>query len=248
MRISILSLLLAIALPATAAVEHSIGVARSDKTSEIHYVEHHQYFEDGRHRVDYYTPSLETLVIKNMSYPALPQHPRIEQVDLTTGRQILVEPVDGAFRMVVTENGNSEEIFVGRGPDVICDAGFDTYIKSEWERLIDEGKSDLEFAIAGREGKIDMTIEIVDAADGRTGFRVQPKNFLVKLFLPALELHYRDSDRKLMKYVGPSNLNAKSGDRAVTIAFEHHTTDSPLDQPLVSWLPETLRQHHLAAR
>ncbi|MDZ7684434.1 MAG: hypothetical protein U5O39_05040 [Gammaproteobacteria bacterium] len=108
-----------------AEVEHSVGIARDEKDERLEYIEHHQYFEDGSHRVDYYSPSMDVIAFKKLTYPTLPQHPRIEQENLRNGTETLVEPLEDTIRMVRQEDGSTTEISVERRPDVVCDAGFD---------------------------------------------------------------------------------------------------------------------------
>lgn len=232
--------------PALGNVEHSIGVARGEKSGDIHYIEHHQYLENGDHVIEYYSPALDTLMRKQLSYPALPQHPRIEQQNYVKEQRTLVEPVDGQFRMVVEENGNETVNFVNRDPNVVCDAGFDTFIKSEWNRLLERGETDLDFAIAGRGSTLAMRMRATPADENRTRFTIEPKNLFVKVFLPTIELVYRNDDRKLMQYHGMSNLSTADGDRKVNITFEHHTTEQSLERPLARWLPEEIETRQLA--
>lgn len=233
-----------------AEVEHSVGVARSEDDRDLQYIEHHQYFEDGRHQVNYYDPSLEIIAYKRLTYPRLPQHPRIEQKNFREGTETLVEPLEDRIAMVrKQDDGTTKEISVERRPDVVCDAGFDAYIKSEWEALVDAETTRVRFAIAGRSSTLAMKVEVASVDDpDRVGFRISPRNFFVGMFIPAIELEYRESDRQLMQYNGYSNLATRDDEKVVNIAFQHYTTADRLERPLEHWLPETMSSEKIASR
>ncbi len=227
-------------LPAFADVQHAIGVARSDKTGEIRYIEHHQNFDDGTRRIEYFTPSLETLIVKQLSYPGLPHHPRVELRDLANNTRILFEPVEEQLRMVVERDGERQERFVERDASVVYDAGFDGLIKTEWDSLIESGKKEVQFAVPVRDATLAMMLAATPLTDSITGFTLQGKSFVVRMFLPAIELEYRNSDRRLVRFSGPSNINAKDGDQKITAKFAYFVTDERVDIPLQQWLPDEM--------
>lgn len=235
-------LLLAVADTAAAQVEHSVGVARLASDGSIEYVEHHQYRPDGSHRVDYYSSELDVVAWKELTYPMLPWQPRIDQANRRQGTETLVVPQRDRFRMVRTEDGDTEEFFVDRSPGVICDAGFDNYIKEQWPKLVDGDMLKVQFVVAGTPRMLRMRVQSESSeTEGLTKFSIKPENFFVRMFVRSIELWYRNDDRMLMRFTGFSNLSG--GDREVVdIQFDHYQTEAVLEQPLAEWLPQSMRQ------
>jgi hypothetical protein len=220
-------------------VLHSVGVARDSRNDTLRYIEHHQYLENGRHLVRYFSPELELIARKDIIYPDLPQHPLISQLDLGTGRQVRSSKLNNTLIMEVDDPSGYEVIELELTDELIIDAGFDAFIKTNWDELITVGKQSRPFAVAGQSRLLRIMIEAKSAGD-LTGanFRIVPENWFARLFVGSLELVYDDA-RRLVSYTGYSNLSlASQNNRSVYITFSHYEMEAELEQPLLQWLPE----------
>jgi len=235
----ILLIFFGLAQVAEASVRHTIGIARDADDNSVRYVEHHQYSENGDHAVRYFDPSQRVLLEKEMAYNGLPQHPRILQRDYVRDMEIdLRYDADRAI-MVTSKDGGSEEFTFEVSPDIIVDAGFDAYIRENWDSFTSRPKQSMTFAIAGQNRLLAMNIERKAIDENGASFVVKPANWLVRMLLPELQLSY-DQDRQLARYEGFTNLKAESGrSRNVIIEFSHYELEENLDEPLPQWLPAT---------
>ncbi len=230
-----------LAIPAQASVFHSVGIARSTDNGEVRYIEHHQYFDDGRHLIRYFDRSLNLIAYKDLSYGDSKLRPQIRQKNLITDTEILVRPNDNAVEQVVIQGDTREEFTVPLKETTVIDAGFDAYIRSAWDQLVVNGKPTFfDFAIAGRDITIPMRVKPIPAntagLEGKTGFVVEPKNWLVRQLVPEIRLQY-NGQKRLARYEGFSNIAPTAGQsRTVAITFQHYSLDKRLEQPLSDWL------------
>lgn len=237
--ILLLPLLLAVTLnpgPANAASSnttlHTVGFAR-DVDNRVVYIEHHRYQGDGTHLVDYYDGNWNLLLEKQLQYPDLPYHPEFSQVEIATGNRIVLTHEGGEAKMRKERSYDNKvrQFKFDLEQNVIVDAGFDAYIRTAWESFDESPCRDIAMAVAGQLRLLDMELCQTTAGSDRgsedtRGFEITPKNWLVKLILPKINLTY-SADQRLKQYQGISNLSEGRSAGTVTIDFEHH-----LDNPL----------------
>ena len=132
--------LLLLSLPSYAGIDHAVGVARDAESGKIRYIEHHQYFENGTHQVDYYRPDMVRIAYKTLRYADLPQHPSILQEDFNRQSQTEVSVVDGKVLMTSKRPDGVREGSLEAVPELIVDAGFDAYIRKHLDELLDQGE------------------------------------------------------------------------------------------------------------
>ncbi|MEQ9450587.1 MAG: hypothetical protein RJQ07_03295 [Pseudomonadales bacterium] len=225
---------LMLAMPAMAAVTHSVGVARDTSNGTIAYVEHHQYLPSGRHLVSYYLSDGTVIATKEMTYPGLPQHPEIDQQDLLRDEQITLSITDQTLNVRKRTPRGTNEFTLTVDDETIVDAGFDAFIRSHWAHFADGTEQQYKFAVAG-EPRL-LTVLITKEPGATHAFTIKPKNFLVRLFVSDIQLRY-DTQQRLQSYQGLTNLKVDA--RNVLIQFSHYTTAAPLTRPLAQWLPDS---------
>lgn len=222
---------------AAATVSHTIGVARDASDNSVRYIEHHQYSEDGQHEIRYFDPGQNILLEKLMAYEGLPQHPRIEQKDYISDTNIVIRYDTDRATMVTSKGPVTEDFTFEVTPDIVVDAGFDAYIRENWENFKNGKTHNVTFAIAGQSRLLPMKIERTAFSESGASFKVQPANWLVRMLLPEIQLSYNE-ERQLTRYEGFSNLKPSSGQsRTVIIEFSHYQLEDDLEQPLLQWLP-----------
>lgn len=235
--IFILSLCFSSSLLAT--VTHSVGVARDANDQSIRYIEHHQHLTSGEHLVKYYNPNGKVMVTKEITYPGLPQHPQINQTDFTKDTQVTTSNSALSVTMVRTMSGASERMEVALDAKTIIDAGFDPFLKSQWHTF-SEGKSQIfKLVVAGKESLLKIQITKQATIENTTAFKIEPKNFFIRMLVPEMLLTY-GPDRQLLTYKGLTNLNLPADqDRSVIVTFSNYTSANQLNEPLPEWVPKT---------
>ncbi|MDA0272248.1 MAG: hypothetical protein O3C68_03230 [Proteobacteria bacterium] len=221
--------------PVFGAVQHTVGFARVADSS-VSYIEHHQYFESGEHLIRYYDNDRRLLLTKELSYPDLPQHPNLKQTDLLRQTEITIQAEQKTAFMTKKSLGEGAVFQIELTKDIIIDAGFDAYIRANWGSFEKQPDQQFRFAIAGQSRLIQMEISRVDVDAEGASFTVTPRNWMIRMILPATSLRY-DSARQLIRYEGFSNLKQAGESRNVEISFEHYQLDTPLSMPLPEWLP-----------
>lgn len=230
---------LAISNVATATVKHSIGVARNADDS-VRYIEHHQYFSDGRHSIRYFNPDYELLVKKDIRYPELPQHPIIRQSDLKAAMETLIEQRGDEATITRTSTQTSDTFTFPLTENTVIDAGFDAFIRSNFDSLRQGETTRLEFAVPGQRRLLGMNLNFAGATEGLNHFIIEPASWLVRLIIPSINLYYNEN-RQLVQYQGFSNLKPAPGEsRQVRIDFEHYESVEMLELPTPQWLKEAL--------
>ncbi|MDG2276665.1 MAG: hypothetical protein P8L31_01805 [Pseudomonadales bacterium] len=213
---------------------HSVGVARDVSGGSIQYIEHHQYLQTGEHLVKYFDPAGMKLVAKKMTYPLLPQHPQIQQVDFARERELRVVPDIGTVRMVTKQDGRTKEYQLPLDEATIIDAGFDFFIRDHWDLFRLGERQVYKFAIAGHANLLDVSITKVRESSDGTTFSLKPSNFFVRLLVPTIRVDY-DGQKRLKAYHGTTNLDVKARD--VVIEFSHYNTTEQLARPMAGWFP-----------
>lgn len=229
------ALLFALAPPQVfGTVLHSVGVARDVSGGSIQYIEHHQYLDTGEHIVKYFDPAGVVLVSKKMSYPRLPQHPRIQQVDFARETEVRVVPGIRTVRIATSQYGRTKEHELPLDEATIIDAGFDFFIRDHWDRFRLGERQVYKFAMAGQVRLLDVSItKVRESTEGAT-FSLTPSNFFVRLILPEIRVDY-DGQKRLKAYHGTTNLDVNARD--VVIDFSHFHTPEQLARPMAGWFP-----------
>ena len=221
----------------SAAVTHSIGIARDANNNVIRYVEHHQYLASGDHLVKYFDPTGDIIATKTMSYPGLPQHPEIVQSDFTRDMDVETYNTDQTLEMIRNVSGLVETFNFPLDETTIVDAGFDYFLRNNWQTFEEGVPQVYKLAVAGQERLLTVQITKQPSSDTNTAFTIKPRNFFVGLLVPEIRLRY-DRDRRLLAYEGLTNLNLPSGRKNVSIEFNHYSSPNKLARPLSQWVPD----------
>jgi len=225
---------------AAATVKHSIGIARNADNS-VRYIEHHQYLQDGRHEVRYYDADNQLMLLKEIRYPDLPQHPTISQADFIRAIDTIVEQDREQATIIRNVEGTSDTFSFELADDIIIDAGFDAYIRANFEDLQRQKSTTFKFAVPGQSRLLGMKLRYLGSEEDLSHFSIEPTNWVVRLLVPGIDLYY-DDNGQLVRYQGFSNLKPPAGEsREVQIDFQHYESDQFLDSPRADWLPDATR-------
>lgn len=145
-----------------------------------------------------------------------------------------------AAEVTVTENGG-EQLVLQRGksnePDIkridndddqniVIDAGFDEFIRQNWQPLLAGDTVRFEFAYPKRLTTLSLQVQLnsdfpVDT-DGDTYFRMIPSSGFLRLWVDPIYLSYQKSNQRLRSFHGVSNLYSSSREAwPVTLHYQY---------------------------
>ncbi len=224
--------LLAIAI--TTAIEPPVleyeGLAGAPGDGRVLYRETHFVFEENgqRHRlVLYRCPSGAPFARKLVAYGDDPLAPSFELVDERAGyREGLKRGATGA-EVFFDKSwlGRSRRASLPESEAFVADAGFDEFVRLNWDRLSREGDAEFAFLVPSRLATARFRVTRVGGErlpDGQdaTRFRLAVTGFL-SWFAPTIEVLYRDRDRWLLRYEGITNIRDRRGrNLSARIEFE----------------------------
>lgn len=228
-----LPLLLAASLPAGAMSGIAYqGEARSLDGDVLLYTEHHVLRqEDGapaERYVLYRCPDGAAFARKHVRYGEPPYAPQFEKQDARFGY------VEGFSRGQIAGNvffrrsseDTREEDSISLGESLVVDAGFDEFVRAQWDRL-QAGKSvPLRFVVPSRLSAYGFKVRKVGEEEmfGETVSNFQlAVSGLLGWFADPIDVSYRNSDRRLMRFAGLSNIR-KTPDENLTVRIQFPPT------------------------
>tara|TARA_R110001606_G_scaffold369162_4_gene525117 strand:- start:105 stop:851 length:747 start_codon:yes stop_codon:yes gene_type:complete len=211
-----------------------VGEAASVESGELLYQELH-YRSDAlallSDRVEYVAPSGELLVEKSLNGARSFITPEVEQNDLRSGT-----------RFSVNDNGDSLEVRYQRAGQslvskriekeerLVVDAGFDPYVRANWEALSTGEAIRAEFFVPARLDTVRISIRQTDAeqcaaiSSSALCLVVRPAGILrlVGWLIDPLYLAYEQDSQRLLMYRGISNLLDENGEpQNVLIRYQY---------------------------
>lgn len=105
-------------------------------------------------------------------------------------------------------------------PGLVADAGFDEFVRSHWDSLMNGAVSEMRFLLPSRLDDYAFQVErlrheVVDGVATEV-FRLRLSGFW-GWFLPGIDVYYSDADHVLVRYDGLSDLRDASGDNFKTV-------------------------------
>lgn len=206
------------------------GLACDRSSGEPLYRElHEERWEDGRlveDRVTYSRPDGEVFATKRVDYRTDPVAPDFELVDSASGHTESLHREGDSLVVGFRPPGGESKRFATLPVTaaLIADAGFDRFIERSWDRLVAGEVLVRPFLIPSRLGSVDMRIRRLrrsaNAGDRAVAFELAIASALLRLVVPAVNVHYDAATRALLRYEGTSNLRgADGGNLDVTIEF-----------------------------
>jgi len=205
-----LSLLLALAAltgaPAWSATNTVTGWATDLEDAGESYRELHYCTANGaRCSIEYRGQAGELLAEKQLDYSASLQAPAMEMEDYR-------------HDLVLRSNHDPKQ-------PVVVDAGFDNYVRTQWDELEQGLPVRFPLLLAGRDKPIDMVAtqrEDPQCSEDQLCLRVRIDSWLLSRVVAPIDLDYSRKDRRLQRYRGISNLRDSEGDtRMVEIRYEY---------------------------
>lgn len=229
----------ATALGSEPAQPWAIGTAWSTDQSEVLYREIH-FADDPGHdrttRVEYRRADDEVFAAKEIDYSVSATAPAISQIDYRNDARIITRHPNSSPGPVVeleVRPHDSDEIrrdnFDYRD-GLIIDAGFDPFVRENWDRLANGRRVTTDFLVPARMDTVRISISKTD--NGNCNFPTQnmhcfiirPAGLLrvVSWFVDPILIAYDSDTRRLLMFEGISNLRDDAGEpRNALIHFEY---------------------------
>jgi hypothetical protein len=194
------------------------GVARNPRTSAVLYREQHWLRSDGDRLVErlvlYRCPDGIVFARKRIDYRASAVAPAFEYVDARSGYREGLRRTKGV-ELFYRPDGNSAELSAPvRAAQLVVDAGFDEYIRANWNALVAGKTVPLEFAIPSRLRSMGFSVSRFGATriagEPAWQFRLKLSGWL-GLIVPAIDVSYGQQSRRLLRFEGMSSLRDDAG-------------------------------------
>jgi hypothetical protein len=218
-----------------AAAPWTIGTAYNTSDGSVAYRELH-YPAPGypglSSRVDYQDAEGEVIVSKQMDFSRSQTAPAIDQTDLRTSTRVFARHEDGRLQVGYQSNADAalRTDTIRLTPNLIVDAGFDPFVRSQWDALTAGRAVSASFFLPSRLDTIGVSIapvpreECAQVQGDVLCLMVRPAGMLrvVSWFVEPLRLAYDLEQQRLLMFRGLSNLlDARGEPQDVLVLFEY---------------------------
>lgn len=212
------AVLLLVAVQASAQAGRAyVGLATDPASGAPLYEEHHYVREDG-----------ERLVLYRCSDGTAFARKHVQAGDDALAPAFWLEDARFGYREGVQREGAKVFAYVQRSAAhalqrsevgvtaaLVIDAGFDEFVRRHWEELQRGRTVPLDFLVPSRRRTYAFGVKRLAAqsVDGEAAsvLRLAPSGVL-GWFAPAIEVIYRDADRRLLRFTGITNVRANPDD------------------------------------
>ncbi|MFK7976336.1 MAG: hypothetical protein AB8C02_09375 [Halioglobus sp.] len=190
----------------------TIGEARDQKGGGLLYREYYYCSESGEHCSVVYRDTNNTVISrKALDYSASLIAPSVAIEDLRQNE---------AFTLARKPESNA-----------VVDAGFDNYVRSQWDALNGGEQVKFEFLVVGAKKPYKMRAQRdsdAKCAEEQLCLTVEIDSWLLGLVAPTIELVYSREDRTLLRFVGTSNIRSVDNKtQSVDIAYRYENLRQP---------------------
>jgi hypothetical protein len=208
---------------ATPVIERFQGVARS-RDGAVAYVETHEVrISDGRvtsSETRYDDPDGRTIARLVSAYAPGSYVPDYEFQDLRTGAR---EAVRRDAKGVRLQDGDRATVLpLPRDVPLVAGQGLDRYARAHLDELARGEVLRVSLALPGRLDAFGFQLRGERLESGLVRVRFEPTSFILRILAPSLEGDYDPATRRLVRYVGVSNVAAEDGSpQKVEIAYSY---------------------------
>ena len=214
----------------------SIGDAYGLETNVLLYSETHCVGNGLEREVVYRDAGQQLIAHKILRYQGSLTAPSFVARNYYSREVISIESAPHSITMSMMKMGESdpelvETVVVKPKPNmaVVIDAGFDNYVKSNWDKLATSESQVFQFPIATREILVELKISLKDCSyktKTETCFSLEIDNWFLRLLSDPIELGYDTNLRRLSRYRGLSNIGDGDGEGLV-VDLRYRYPDTP---------------------
>lgn len=217
---------------ALAGLRYEEAVARVPGQSTPLYRERHWTRYDGSRATDrlvlYLCPDGTPFARKRVDYRRSAQAPEFEFTDVRSGYREGLRRAKGPAILWFREGSASERSATANAARLVADAGFDTFIRGNWQALVAGKTLPLSFAIPARLKSLDFKLRKVEgrAVAGQPAhvFRLSLGGWL-GLVAPSIDVAYGQQSQRLLRFEGLSNLRDDGGGKQLVARIDFPAAD-----------------------
>jgi len=220
----------------------AIGEARDPAGGTLLYREYHlEATSEPLKVVEYRLPDGALIASKTLLPGMDAAAPAFMQLDLRSGELLSARWQEQALALTHrADEGAAAETRTLAPPaamPLVIDAGFDAFVRQQWDTLRSGKSIEFGFALPGRKTLVTLRAQETTCADGDglTCFRIEPANALLRLVAEPIELAYRSADQRLAHFHGIANIQPPAEVQgAVSISYTYpQAAPLPGCQPVV---------------
>jgi len=196
------------------------GSATAQPAGKLLYREnHHLHFRDGK---------ITARVVLYTCRDGSPFARKVVSYVESTSPDYVLEDASNGMREGIQSNGNERTVFFRNDrvaaekrsrlpavPDLVADAGFDEFVRSHWQPLVDGNTMTMNFLVPSRLEAMAFKVQHIrrDVIEGAPVelFRLKLSGVLGWV-APSIDVYYGSSDHILMRYEGVSDLRDASNE------------------------------------
>ena len=207
---------------------HVIGKAYNSDNQLI-YIEklrHSSNKSGGQLITEYILPDGNALAVKQVDYDCRPTSPAYS---LQNPDGSISESVYWAGENISSYIGGEAKVLKVPNGDNIFDAGFDNYIKMNWESLMAGKKMKVNYLFARKNRFLKLKLArsetpaflLGEAGSDIVFFKIGANNLILRMLSDPIYVGYEVSTRTLKYYSGPSNLPMMSAQKSLLIRYQN---------------------------
>ena len=201
------------------ASAHVIGEAFDLKNDDFLYTETHCGIGEISSEVIYQHSDGTLLAHKQLDYQSGAATPSFVQRNLQANETVEVSFDQQEVLMSVTDSANKEIEKISPVTDIdsnplVIDAGFDVFIRDNWDTLLSGKTLEFQFPLASRSSLVSLQVKpsaCSYATETDQCFALEPANWFFRMLASPIELGYDAGLARLTRYRGLSNINDESG-------------------------------------
>jgi hypothetical protein len=203
------------------------GTAYDKKSGKFIYVEsHRRVIKNGNlieGSVEYLNKSGKSFVSKKIEYEFSSIAPNYRLEDKRTGYIEGVKILPGNRVSLYNQSSSGKKmqkaIKAFNPKMLVVDAGFDEFIRKNWNRLQNNERILIQFAVPSMLRVVEFRVYKVSSSKikGKAAsvFSMDLGNFFLRLFMDPIIVSYDNKEKKLLRYEGVSNIVDSEGDNHV---------------------------------
>ncbi|ASP38666.1 hypothetical protein CHH28_08230 [Bacterioplanes sanyensis] len=206
-----------LSLPVQADTLNYEGLAFEPGTDRLLYREQHtlvyQQQQPHSREVRYFNADGELIATKSNQYGDNPIAPSFLLQDQRRDYAEQVELTEQGYIMRVTEQGQQQSARIEPGEQpLVIDSGFDTFVRQQWQQLLDGNTVSFRFAAPARQDVIDFRIIPVAVDEQQLQLEMRLQSRWLAWLLDPIQLYYDRNNQRLLRYVGLTNIQDDAGD------------------------------------
>ncbi|MFT5219740.1 MAG: hypothetical protein ACI9LO_001876 [Planctomycetota bacterium] len=214
---------------------YSQGEAFQLNSDSLLYRETHCEALNGKSQEVIYKNSRDELIaFKTLDYSTGNLSPSFLQYNYGRDQSVEVLVKESSVSMVVKNTAlskieSSNDAKIDQRIPVVVDAGFDRYIKQNWDALVSGEQKQFQFPLASRSSLIELRVGSASCnyqSETDQCFKLEMANWLYRMLVDPILLGYDADQKRLMRYRGLSNIEDKNGDGLI-VDIHYRYSDFP---------------------